>query len=101
MERIYLTSNTKITIGFRNSNVYGNAGINIYFTSYSIRNNKIILVAALMSRNEEDIKNEEAFLSDLLKVNSVSLNNNELTIKTYKNKELVFKEIALTIILYA
>ncbi|WP_366030456.1 hypothetical protein [uncultured Brachyspira sp.] len=75
--------------------------MNIYFTSYSIRNNKIILVAALMSRNEEDIKNEEAFLSDLLKVNSVSLNNNELTIKTYKNKELVFKEIALTIILYA
>nr|WP_297206058.1 hypothetical protein [uncultured Brachyspira sp.] len=73
----------------------------MYFTSYSIRNNKIILVAALMSRNEEDIKNEEAFLSDLLKVNSVSLNNNELTIKTYKNKELVFKEIALTIILYA
>ena len=54
-----------------------------------------------MSRNEEDIKNEEAFLSDLLKVNSVSLNNNELTIKKYKNKELVFKEIALTIILYA
>ena len=53
-----------------------------------------------MSRNEEDIKNEEAFLSDLLKVNSVSLNNNELTIKTYKNKELVFKERALTIILY-
>ena len=53
-----------------------------------------------MSRNEEDIKNEEAFLNDLLKVNSVSLNNNELTIKKYKNKELVFKERALTIILY-
>ena len=90
----YLTSNPKITIGFENSNVYGSAGINRYFTSFSISNNQIILStnigATLMAGNEEDMKNEQEFLNDLGKANSVSLNNDELTIRTSDDKELSF-----------
>ncbi|MEI0537660.1 META domain-containing protein [Brachyspira pulli] len=97
----YLTSNPKITIGFENSNVYGSASVNRYFTSFSVSNNQIILGtnigATLMAGNEEDMKNEQDFLSNLGKVNSVSVNNDELTLKTSENKELVFKQRALTI----
>ncbi|OEJ13781.1 META domain-containing protein [Brachyspira hampsonii] len=90
----YLTSNPKITIGFENSNVYGNTGINIYFTSFSVSSNQIILStnigATLMAGNEEDMKAEQEFLTDLSKANSVSLDNDRLTIKTSENKELSF-----------
>ena len=55
----YLTSNPKITIGFENSNVYGNASINRYFTSFSISNDQIILGtnigATLMAGNKQRI----------------------------------------------
>ena len=95
----YLTSNPKITIGFENSNVYGSAGINRYFTSFSISNNQIILStnigATLMAGNEEDMKNEQEFLNDLGKANSVSLDNDKLTIKTSDNKELSFTKRGL------
>ncbi|KLI36439.1 hypothetical protein SZ51_12300 [Brachyspira hyodysenteriae] len=95
----YLTSNPKITIGFENCNVYGNASINRYFTSFTISNNQIILGtnigATLMAGNEEDMKNESEFLSDLGKANSVSLDNDKLTIKTTENKELTFTKRSL------
>ncbi|KLI61521.1 META domain-containing protein [Brachyspira hyodysenteriae] len=95
----YLTSNPKITIGFENCNVYGNASINRYFTSFTISNNQIILStnigATLMAGNEEDMKNESEFLSDLGKANSVSLDNDKLTIKTTENKELTFTKRSL------
>ena len=96
----YLIENPKITIGFENENVYGNASINRYFTSFTVTNNKITIGtnigATLMAGNEEDMKNEQAFLNDLSKINSVSLNNGELVMKTSENKELIFKERALT-----
>ncbi|MBW5410918.1 META domain-containing protein, partial [Brachyspira hampsonii] len=95
----YLTSNPKITIGFENSNVYGNGSINRYFTSFSISNNQIILGtnigATLMAGNEEDMKSEQEFLNDLSKANSVSLENDKLTIKTSENKELSFTKRSL------
>ena len=95
----YLTSNPKITIGFENSNVYGNASINRYFTSFSISNDQIILGtnigATLMAGNEEDMKAEQEFLTDLGKANSVSLENDKLTIKTSENKELSFTKRSL------
>ena len=96
----YLTSNPKITIGFENNNVYGNASINRYFTSFSVNNDQIIIGtnigATLMAGNEEDMKNEQEFLNDLSKVNSVSLDNEKLTIKTSENKELVFNQRGVT-----
>lgn len=96
----YLTSNPKITIGFENCNVYGNATVNRYFTSFTVSNDQIILGtnigATLMAGNDEDMKNEENFFNDLSKANSISLdnnnNNNNLIIKTSENKELVFKQ---------
>lgn len=91
-----LKTNTKITIGFENINVYGSAGLNRYFTSFSISNNQIIIGTnigtTLMLGSDEDMKNEEEFLNNLSKANSISLNNDELIIKTSENKELVFKQ---------
>lgn len=92
----YLVSNPKITIGFENYNIYGNASINRYFTGFTVSNNQIIIGTnigvTLMAGNDEDMKNEQDFLNDLGKSSDVSLNNDELIIKTSDNKELLFKQ---------
>ena len=49
-----------------------------------------------MAGNDEDMKNEQTFLNDLSKINSVSLNGDQLSMKTSDNKELVFKQKPIT-----
>ena len=96
----YLVSNPKIQINFENSNVYGDSGVNRYFTTFTVTNNNIVIGtnigSTMMAGPEEDMKNEQTFLNDLATINSVSINNGELIMKTSENKELVFKEKDIT-----
>lgn len=93
LTNIYADKN--ITLLFADTNlVSGFAGVNRFNTTFNAENGKITFTEAVTTRMagpEEDMKIEAEYLNMLKNADTVSLDNDVLTIKTSDGKDWIFQ----------
>lgn len=87
---------SEITISFSEGRLNGNAGINMYFSSYEISGNKISIGKTIGTTKMAGPGNlmiqEIDYLNNLLQVVSLGIKENKLTLTTSDETVLVFEE---------
>ena len=96
MKKILGTNQTRIILNFSEDRIYGDSGVNNYFSSYIITSDNIVvgpISSTKMAGPKNFMKLENQYLNILQNSKKIKLDNDSLTFTTDKGKTLTFKKL--------